>query len=256
MAGYAGVVMLLNSLVQCLLLLGAARLCQQFIPYQNLLLSATVGGLYAGTCLLSRFAFLGAVSWRILIYVIMAVLACGFLKDTVRYGAVFLLLNMALEGITTGLNRDNKLYGILGILALGILCFLGFHRRKNGSGGYVPVELFYEGEEHRLLAFQDTGNFLTDPMSGQSVLIIDAVTAGRLTGLTAQQLAKPLDTLVNIALPGLRLIPYKTVGQGSSFLLALRMQGKIGNKAGKFLVAFAPEVFSGGKYQALAGGVV
>ena len=58
-------------------------------------------------------------------------------------------------------------------------------------------------------------------------------------------------------LPGLRLIPYKTVG-GSGLLLGLWLQDvKIGSSQGSSLVAFSPEIFSAeGMYQALTGGNV
>ena len=256
MAGYAGVVMLLNSLVQSLLLLGTARSCHCFVPWQKILLSGMLGGLYAGVCLLSKYAFLGANSWRMVVLVVMVILSFGFSRESVRSGAVFVLLNMALEGITLGSGQNNPAMIAFAVLIIAVLCFLSF-RRRNGGGMYIPVELFYMGEQYRLTALHDTGNMLTDPLTGESVLVVDANTAGNLTGLTAQQLAKPLEAMMNQSHPGLRLIPYKTIGQKNSFLLALRMQGKVGEKAGKFLVAFAPEgVFGDGKYQALAGGVV
>ena len=254
MAGYAGVVMLLNGVVQCLLLVGTMRLCRQAVPWQNVLLSGSVGGLYAGLCLLSKFAFLGATHWRLVVFSIMAILCFGIALETVRCGAVLVLLNMALEGMTTGLGENNLLYCIFAILALGLLCFLGF-RRKEDAGTYIPVELFYNDQEYCLTALQDTGNLLKDPLSGQPALVIDAATAGVVTGLTSEQLARPLETMVNASVPGLRLIPYKTIGQGGAFLLALRIRGRVGNKTGSFLVALAPESFSGGKYQALAGGI-
>ena len=58
-------------------------------------------------------------------------------------------------------------------------------------------------------------------------------------------------------LPGLRLVPYHSVGK-SSFLLAIRLQNvKIGSWQGSSLVAFAPEGLSKeGAYQALTGGNV
>lgn len=254
MAGYAGVVMLLNGVVQCLLLVGTARLCRQIVPWQSILLSGSVGGLYAGICLLSKFAFLGATYWRLVVFSIMAILSFGITLETVRCGAVLVLLNMALEGITIGLGANNLVCCLLAILALGILCFLGF-RRKGDTGTYIPVELFYNGRDYCLTALQDTGNLLRDPLSGQSVLVIDAATAGGMTGLTAEQLSRPLETMVSMPIPGLRLVPYKTIGQGGAFLLALRIRGKIGNKPGDLLVALAPESFSGGRYQALAGGI-
>ena len=255
MAGYAGAVMLLNTLVQSLLLMGAARSCLRFVPWQKILLSGMVGGLYAGVCLLSRFAFLGAVPWHLVVLAVMVMISFGITLDSLRCGAVFILLNMALEGITTRSGRGGPMGYIFAVLIIGVLCFLSFHR-KNKGGSCIPVELFYKGKECRLTALWDTGNMLTDPLTGESVLVVDAGTAGDLTGLSIEQLAKPLEAMVSLQIPGLRLIPYKTIGQGGAFLLALRMQAKVGDKAGRFLVAFAPETFSAkGKYQALMGGI-
>lgn len=256
MAGYAGMVMLLHSLVQCLLLAGTARLCQRPFRWWDLVLSASAGGLYAGVCLLSRWEFLAATPWRLAVYILLSVLTFGISLETVRCCAVFILLNMALEGIITGFRGDNLLYWALGLISLGVLCTVGFGRNKR-SGQYVPVELCYNGSQLRLTALRDTGNMLTDPMTGMPVLVVDADTAYQLIGLTRQQLCSPLETMIGAPVPGLRLVPYRTVGQGKSFLLALRMQAKLENKAGKYLVAFAPELFSGERtYQALAGGFV
>ena len=90
-------------------------------------------------------------------------------------------------------------------------------------------------------------------MTGQGVLILDAPSAQHLTGLTLQQLNAPVESLG--ILPGLRLIPYHTVGN-SGFLLALRLaRVRIGKKEESIVVAFAPQTF-GKDYQALTGGRV
>ena len=88
-----------------------------------------------------------------------------------------------------------------------------------------------------------------------SVLVIDVDAAERLIGLSRHQLCCPVDTIG--MLPGLRLIPYKSVG-GSGFLLAMRLSDvKVGSWKGSGLVAFSPEVLSAeGSYQALTGGII
>jgi hypothetical protein len=79
--------------------------------------------------------------------------------------------------------------------------------------------------------------------------------ARQLTGLTLTQLQKPAENIGS--LPGLRLIPYRAVGQSSGLLLALRLPCVIGTWKGNSLVAFAPEGLSpDGAYQALTGGIV
>ena len=119
------------------------------------------------------------------------------------------------------------------------------------------VELSWGGKRERLLALRDTGNTLRDPVTGQSVLIVDAAAAWRLLGLTRQQLQKPVETVAAGEFPGLRLIPYSTVGQSNGMLAALRMENvMIDQWRGSTLVAFASAGLDAeGGYRALTGGV-
>lgn len=256
MKGYIGAVVLLNTVVQCLLLLGTKRLYRDGVRWQWIALGGIVGGVYAGICLMDRFVFLQHPLWRLTVLVLMAVLAFGVDDGMLRRSAVFILLNMALEGITVGLGSDSLLYCALAVAVLGVLYAVGFHDR-NESQRFVPVEMSYGGKTVHFTALRDTGNMLTDPLTGQSVMVVSAQVACQLTGLTPQQIRDPLNAIVNAGIPKLRLIPYRTVGQSSAFLLALRMHVKLGDKGENCLVAFAPEVF--GKestYQALTGGIV
>ena len=256
MKGYAGIVMLLNMAVQYLLLLGTNRLFRRPTVWLAALLGSAAGGLYAGICLLQQFRFLSGSVFHFLLLVGIGILSFGFCTDGLRRIAVYILLNMALEGIIVGLGADSLWYCAIAVAILGILYLVGFNGKK-GSGNYIPVEMIYGGKQIRVTALQDTGNFLTDPLTGQSVLIVDPAVACTITGLSRQQLRNPLDAIVNAAIPGLRLIPYRTVGQGNAFLLALRMQVKLGDQKGSSLVAFAPEEFGqGNTYQALTGGIV
>ena len=87
-------------------------------------------------------------------------------------------------------------------------------------------------------------------------MVISPEIARRLTGLTLEQLRHPLETLMQPPLPGLRLIPYRSVGKAGGFLLAKRFEEvTIGEKTQSALVAFAAEGLGTGEiYQALTGG--
>jgi stage II sporulation protein GA (sporulation sigma-E factor processing peptidase) len=119
------------------------------------------------------------------------------------------------------------------------------------------VELKYGKKHIHLTALRDTGNSLCDPITGKPVLVICGEVANRLTGLTIDELSRPLETMTNAPIQGLRLIPYRSVGQPAGLLLALKLPYvKIGKWSGSSLVAFAPEQLSGeGDYKALAGGI-
>ena len=125
-----------------------------------------------------------------------------------------------------------------------------------GRREYVPLKISYEGRNASLIALKDTGNTLTDPLTGEQVLIISADVASRLTGLTQTQLRNPMETLLLPPISGLRLIPYRSVGNAGGFLLAKRFADvTIGEKKQSALVAFASEGLGKGEiYQALTGG--
>jgi stage II sporulation protein GA (sporulation sigma-E factor processing peptidase) len=253
MTAYINGVFFLNFLVNFLLLLSANRLCGFTVKTIRAALGALLGGIYAAFCLVPGFYFLGNTLWRIVSLGMISAIAFGLTKSAVRRGLIFALLTMALGGIVMGMDKGGFLGVICGAVTVCLLCFLGF-RGQIGGASYIPVELNYGDKRLQITALRDTGNTLRDPITGRSVLVIGADTALELLGLTRSQLQNPVDSLS--ALPGLRLVPYHSVGV-SSFLLAKNLKNvKIGAWQGSTLVAFAPESFNvEGAYQALTGGV-
>ena len=75
------------------------------------------------------------------------------------------------------------------------LCLVGFRGRAGQQ--YVPVAICYEGRCVSLMALVDTGNTLRDPVTGQSVLVADALCARTLLGLTVEQLRHPAETVAS-----------------------------------------------------------
>ena len=255
MTVYLDAVMLLNFIVDFLLLMGANRLCGYGPSWGRAVAAAALGGIYGGTCLLPRFSFLGNTLWRIVCLLLMGWIAYGFSRSALRRCAVFILLSMAMGGIAMGMGNGGFWSVCAGALGIFLISKAGF-RDKIGATAYIPVELKYGDCQLRLTALQDTGNALTDPLTGSSVLVVGADIAQKLTGLTRQQLYKPAETILSANLAGLRLIPYHTVGNPTGMLLGMRMKHvKIGGWQGSSLVAFAPEQLGqDGTYQALTGG--
>lgn len=253
MTVYVDGVFLLNFLVDFLLLLAASRLCGFPAKLVRAALGALLGGVYAACCLLPGFLFLGNTLWRTVSLGLMLIVAYGISKSAMRRGLVFVFLSMALGGVMMGIGRGGFWGVVCGAVTVCLLCFVGFHGRIGGTS-YIPVELHYGDKILRITALQDTGNTLRDPITGRAVLVVGADTALELLGLTRSQLQNPVGSVG--ALPGLRLIPYHSVGT-SSFLLAMKFKNvKIGNWQGSTLVAFAPESLSAeGAYQALTGGL-
>lgn len=254
---YLDLAVLLNFLVDFLLLMGANRLCGYPMAPGRAAAAAALGGIYAGVCLIPSFRFLGNLFWRLVSLAAMAAVAFGWNRSALRRGVLFVFLSMALGGIALGLGTGG--FASLAAAAGGVclLCVVGF-RGKAGGRAYVTVKITSGGKTRVLTALRDTGNTLRDPMTGQAVLVAGADVAWDLFGLTREELKAPIETITAGRVPGLRLIPYRAVGQPGGMLLAVRVEGVVidGQKAGD-LVAFAPQILDGGKtYQALAGGVL
>ena len=250
---YVDLVMVLNFLVDFLLILGANSLSGFPPGYGRAVLAAAVGGIYGGVCLLPGFSFLGNSFWRLVFLGVMAVAAFGFDRSALRRGVLFAVLSMALGGIALGLNQKGTAALIAAAAALSLLCAVGF--RTNAPGRkYGRVELRLGNRKRAVTALHDTGNTLRDPVSGAPVLVVGADVAWDLLGLTPAQLATPIETMLQV--PGLRLVPYRSVGQPGGMLLAVKMdEVRLDGKKWDCIVAFAPQNLGNDGYEALAGGM-
>lgn len=245
----------LNFLVDFLLLMGASRLAG--FPHRPLrcVLAAGISGGYGVLSL--KFSGLGGFVCHFAVLALICVAAYGISAATMRRAVLFVLLRLAVGGIASGFS-GNRGMGLLAAAAVvSLLCLLGFGGRAYGRE-YIPVELSYKGKKLRLLALRDTGNMLRDPITGQSVLVVDAAAGQTLLGLTLQQLSDPIAAVASGAVPGLRLLPYRSIGSPQGMLAAIRLDdAQIGNFRGSTVVAFAPQKLdSEGIYRGLTGGNV
>ena len=232
----------MNLTVNFLLILTAGALCKKPPVLYRAMLAVMLGAVHSLLCFAAA-GFWGHTLWRLLCIILMGLTAFGR-KDRSRL-AVFCILSLGLDAVTA---ERAVLTGICMFLLWLLL-------RRNKEGVTVPICLRYKDRELKLTALRDTGNTLCDPITGSRVLVIGPEAAGKLTGLTAEQVRRPLEFVG--ALPGLRLIPYKAVGS-SGFLLGMRLpRVKIGNWQGSYVVAFAPEGLDGDMgFEALLGGNV
>ena len=242
--------------VDFLLLMGTNSLAGFSSDWKRNLAAAALGGLYSGICLLPEFSFLGNILWRCVFLGLMGLLAFGWNRSSLKRTGIFLLLSMALGGIAMGFGKNSTAALMASGAAVWGLCRISFGGTVGGKE-YVPIRIRFRDREVRVLGLRDTGNSLTDPVTGESVLVLGTEASMKLTGLTRHQLASPLETLTRGVLPGLRLVPYRAVGQRNGMLLAMRLSDvSIGDRKQETVVAFDPGGLGGEQmYQALTGGV-
>ena len=99
----------------------------------------------------------------------------------------------------------------------------------------------------------DTGNTLTDPITGQQVIVVSSDIARQLLDLTEKDLKDAAAAVQRI--PGGRLIPFSSVGTPGGLLPAKKFQNvTVGSRQGSCILAFAPHKLGEG-YDALTGGI-
>ena len=247
---YLDVLMLLNFGVDLLLLVGTNRLAGCPAGLRRALPAAALGGIYGGVCVLKGLGFLGGLFFRIAALALMALIAFGHTRDALRRGALFIILSMALGGVAQIFNRGGFFGVILSAAVISAICLFGF-RGKLGQQ-FVQVSIRGCG----FLALVDTGNSLTDPLTGQQVLVVSPAVGEKLLRLERERLTDPLAVMT--AVPGMRLLSFQAVGRSSGLLPAKRFEDvKIGAWRGSCLVAFSPnEIGRGRPYEALTGGMV
>lgn len=247
---YVDVLMLLNFLVDLLLLVGTNRLSGHPPGVKRAVLAAALGGVYGGVCVVPGFTFLAGTFWRVVSLALMAGICFGFSRDAIRRGILFVLLSMSLGGVATGLESGSFWTLLVAAAAVCAMCLIGFQGKIGAE--YVPVQI----GNHRFTALKDTGNTLTDPLTGQEILVVSAHIGQKLLNIGAGTLADPIKAMEIV--PGLRLIPFHAVGRSGGVLPAKRFEDvRIGSWHGSCLVAFAPNELGQGKpYEALTGGAL
>lgn len=247
-----GTVFIFSWLVDFLLLMGVSQLYPHRGHFIKAIIAAAMNGIYVALASRRVFPFMDTPILAGAAMVITGMIAFGCSAKGIRSCGMFLLLRLAMTGITQPVLIFRPLPLLLASSLALLLCVMGLPEKNDHM---IPVELSYGTNRMTITALRDTGNGLQDPLTGKPVLILGADAAQSLTGLTAQQLRKPVETMG--ALPGLRLIPYRSIG-GEGLLLALRLhEMRVGSRSGSGIVAFAPEILSKeGKFQALTGGTL
>ncbi len=254
MTVYLDLVVGLNFLVDFLLLMGTNRLSGFPAGWKRCLLGAVLGGCYSGLCLIPGLRFLGSFLWRTVFLLLMAGAAFGWNRGSVKRLGVFLILSMALGGMAVSLGRGDFLGLVLGAAGLWMLSFLAFGGKAD-SQEYIPLTVHYEGKSVSAIALRDSGNTLRDPITGEQVFLLSAELGTKLTGLTALQMASPLETLAAQPISGLRLIPYRAVGCDGGMLLGMKFQDvRLGEETVSAVIAFVTEGLGQGMVQALVTG--
>ncbi len=279
MAVYLDTLFLLNFLMDYLLLLVTAKVAGEPFRRLRLALGGLVGALFAAVVFLPGWEWLTHPACKLGSAVLMLLAAFGGSRHLLRLGLLFFALSCGLGGgvLVIGLLSGRGLAFHNGVLSTGMdlkavmlsaaVCYAVLTLIFRRSGRHVgreltPAVVSIGGESVLLTALRDTGNTLTDPVTGRPVLVTEGA---RLRQLLPEELLtelrEPAEAMERFAQSPLgrrlRLLPYRAVGVDCGFLLAVRADRVSvgGEEYGGLLVALSPTpVSDGGGYQALFGG--
>lgn len=280
---YVDTLFLLNAVVDYLLLLASARLAGEPLRRLRFALGAVLGGLYAVAIFLPGCSFLSHPLCRAASALLMMVAAYGGSRRLLRQGILFVALTCAFGGGVvaiglmggTGLSLGGGVFyspmDLKMVLLSAAVCYLVvtmvFRRlgRHTASGGELARAVLRLGERRvELTALVDTGNTLTDPVSGRGVMVAEGEAARDLFPRDhrpdRQDFTDPAGAVERLGTGvwrgRFRLLPYRAVGVDRGLLLAVRADSLEldGSEKGPVLVALSPTpVSDGGGYRALIG---
>lgn len=278
---YIDTLFLLNAVIDYLLLLAAARLAGEPLRRWRFALGAALGGLYAVAIFLPGLGFLAHPICRIASAALMMVVSYGGSRRLLRQGVLFVALTCAFGGGVvaigllggTGLSLgrgvfysalDLKIVLLSAAVCYGVLTLVFRRLARHSARELVDIKLTLGDRSVSFTALVDTGNTLTDPVSGRPVMVAEGDRAGPLFPREhrpgPEDLADPAAALARLGTGEwrgrFRLLPYRSVGVDRGLLLCVRLDALElnGQGRGPALVALSPNpVSDGGGYQALIG---
>ncbi|MBE6973157.1 MAG: sigma-E processing peptidase SpoIIGA [Ruminococcaceae bacterium] len=280
---YLDTLFVLNAIMDYLLLLCSARIAGEELHRLRMGLGAVLGGSYAAAAVLPGMDVLLQPPFKIGAAILMVVVGLGASRRLLRQAVIFFALSCAFGGgvlgvsllggqgmslgggvIYSGMDIRIVLLSAAGCYVLFTLGLSRWGRHTAAAGELIETKLFVFGRETNFTALLDTGNTLSDPLSGKAVMVADAdMVMPLLSGIAPfkrEELSTPDRVLERINTGRwrgrFRLIPYRAVGVECGLLLALQPdQVKLnGRESGGMLVALSPTpVSDGGNYRALVG---
>lgn len=277
---YADELFFENAVIDYILLLATAKITGRSALRWRMLISSVLGGIYSVLSILPGCGFLQSVFVKLSAAALMVFVVYGYDGRFLRTYLVFLAVSasfagaviafMMLGGRTPGtsplISVSLKVLTVSFAACYGIFSlFFSRLTKQRVEGGVTKLRISLGKRTAEIAALRDSGNVLTDPVSGDPVIICDLEAVAPILDKRTAEILRQRETDPASALRDLensmcsvrfRLIPYSALGVRSGMLAAFRPDGiEIDGKSEKNgLVAIAPSgAFAGNGYSALTG---
>lgn len=237
---YIDIVFLMNLLMDYILLRLVGRIFRCRRTRGRYLLAALFGALFS--CFILYVQTDGFLPVTVLLHGACAMgmiwIGCGLRKGSLLVKAMITMYLMAfllggfLEALREGNGMSWKVFVLFAAgsyLGLSALIYLSDSVRARWKNIY-PITLSCQGKVHSAYGYYDTGNLLSDPVSGAPVSVMESdflekmlpeEVIDKLKHLNENQ-GEPESTELISLKP--RFLPYRTVGQENGLMLAITLE--------------------------------
>lgn len=275
MVVYLDVLFGANALMDYITLLAAARLGGAYVKRSRLLLASLLGGGYAALAAVQPV--LALLPLRVLAGI--GICAAAFLGQDAfaRLCALYLVVAASFAGLAAALGHAagrQLLYGAGYYFAVPLRVLLlaaavgyavsGVLLRGDALHGPLRREverltIRFDGREREVRVLHDTGNGLSEPVSGRPVIVLERKAADGLMGGVLPDCETDAAALLAALPPGLQhrcgLLPYRAVGTEGGLLLYFRPDSvrRADGAALDCVCAVGPANIGQGAYEGLIG---
>ncbi len=189
---YLDILFLVNAIITYLLMISTAVILKVRIARWRVLIASFAGGAYSFIIFLDIHPVLGFLI-KTAVCFILVIISFGFrgIKQVLKNSMVFLAVNFVFAGIILAVSyifKSNDFYSnmyvsyininpvvliIFSVIAyVLVFIFEKYILTYINKNKFYCVSVYISGREYKLNAYMDTGNSLTEPFSGNPVIII------------------------------------------------------------------------------------
>lgn len=258
---YLDIILLENICMNYIILLATGLIVKNKINNLKIFLSSLLGSIYAVCTYITKLEIYSTIIMKIILSIAMVYLAFDSknIKQMLKQLIIFYLTSFAFGGCAFALlyfirPQDilmrNGVYigtyplkiallgGIVGFIIINI-SFKIIKNRINKKSMFCDVEIYLNDKVSKVHALVDTGNLLKEPITGNSVIVVEKE---KLYNLIPNEILDNIEKIIyqndnleidNEYISKLRLIPFSSLGMPNGML--------IGTKVDKIKIDFEEE---------------
>lgn len=252
MTVYLDIILIENICMNYIILLATGLIVKNQIKGIRILLSSLLGSIYAISSYITKLEIYSTIIMKIILSIAMIYLAFNpkNIKQMLKQLVIFYLTSFAFGGCAFALLYfikpqniliKNGVYigtyplkiailgGIIGFVIINI-SFKIIKGRINKKSIFCDIEIYLKNEVSKVHALVDTGNLLKEPITGNSVIVVEKQ---QLYNLIPNQILDNIEEIMygksnlenidNEYISKLRLIPFSSLGTPNGMLIGTKV---------------------------------